>query len=72
MSPNEILCGRLPPFCNFHLQFSQSHGGDQIIPFSGALEAQLFDMPPDEQEAYCKEVGGGGGRLLPHLCFSFS
>ncbi|GAB4815015.1 hypothetical protein N2152v2_002061 [Parachlorella kessleri] len=35
----------------------QEHGGDPIIPFSGALENKLFDMPEDEKEAYCKEVG---------------
>lgn len=33
----------------------QEHGGDPIIPFSGALEQKLFDMPEDEQEVYCKE-----------------
>jgi len=33
----------------------QEHGGDPIIPFSGALEQTLFDMPDDEKEAYCKE-----------------
>lgn len=33
----------------------QEHGGDPIIPFSGALEQALFDMPEDEQQAYCKE-----------------
>jgi obg-like ATPase 1 len=33
----------------------QEHGGDQIIPFSGALEQKLADMPADEQAVYCKE-----------------
>ena len=33
----------------------QEHGGDPMIPFSGALEQTLFDMPDDEKEAYCKE-----------------
>lgn len=33
----------------------QEHGGDPMIPFSGALEQALFDMPEDEQQAYCKE-----------------
>lgn len=31
-----------------------------MIPFSGAFEAKVFDMPDDEKEAYCKEVSGGG------------
>ena len=37
-------------------EWVQAHGGDPIIPFSGALEAKLFDMPADEKEAYCKEA----------------
>ena len=32
------------------------HGGEPIIPFSGALEAKLLDMPEDEKAVYCKEV----------------
>lgn len=36
-------------------EWVQNNGGDPIIPFSGALEAKLFDMPDDEKEAYCKE-----------------
>ena len=39
----------------------QEHGGDPVIPFSGSFEAKLFDMPDDEKEAYCKEVGTAGG-----------
>ncbi|RMZ53355.1 hypothetical protein APUTEX25_004843, partial [Auxenochlorella protothecoides] len=38
-------------------EWIQAHGGAQLIPFSGALEAKLFDMPDDEKEAYCKEHG---------------
>ncbi|KAL6770418.1 FAP204 [Auxenochlorella protothecoides x Auxenochlorella symbiontica] len=38
-------------------EWIQAHGGAQLIPFSGALEAKLFDMPDDEKEAYCKENG---------------
>ena len=34
----------------------QAHGKEPIIPFSGALESKLFDMPDDEKDAYCKEV----------------
>eukprot|EP00898_Chlorokybus_atmophyticus_P009089 jgi/Chlat1/9181/Chrsp97S08457 len=29
--------------------------GDMIIPFSGALESKLADMPEDEQKKYCTE-----------------
>lgn len=35
---------------------AQAHGKEPIIPFSGALESKLFDMPDDEKDAYCKEV----------------
>lgn len=35
----------------------QSHGGEPIIPFSGAFESHIFDMPEDEKDKYCKEVG---------------
>ncbi len=38
----------------------QEHGGDPVIPFSGAFEAKLFDMPDDEKEAYTKEVNQTG------------
>ncbi|OIW13913.1 hypothetical protein TanjilG_31802 [Lupinus angustifolius] len=33
----------------------QEHGGEQIIPFSGALERNLADMPPDEVAKYSEE-----------------
>ena len=39
-----------------HTRTHQAHGGDPLIPFSGALEAKLLDMPEDEREVYCKEV----------------
>ena len=39
---------------------AQAHGGDPLIPFSGALEAKLLDMPEDEREVYCKEVSSLG------------
>lgn len=45
-------------------EWIQAHGGDQLIPFSGALESKLFDMPDDEKEAYCKEV------RCPRVCIS--
>ena len=34
-----------------------AHGGDPVIPFSGAFESRIFDMPDDEKEAYLKENG---------------
>lgn len=33
----------------------QEHGGEPIIPFSGALERDLADMLPDEAAKYCEE-----------------
>lgn len=39
-------------------EWIKAHGGDPIIPFSGALESKLLDMPDDEKEAYCKEIEG--------------
>ncbi|EFN55221.1 hypothetical protein CHLNCDRAFT_56178 [Chlorella variabilis] len=36
-------------------EWVKAHGGDPIIPFSGALEAKLLDMPEDEREVYCQE-----------------
>lgn len=33
----------------------QEHGGEQIIPFSCALERNLADMPDDEAAKYCEE-----------------
>ena len=32
-----------------------AHGGGKIIPFSGTLEAELVDMPEDEQKKYLEE-----------------
>ncbi|KAK9806229.1 hypothetical protein WJX72_006384 [[Myrmecia] bisecta] len=40
-------------------EWVQARGGEPIIPFSGAYESKLFDMPDDEKEAYIKEVHGG-------------
>jgi len=34
--------------------------GAPIIPFSGALESKLVDMPEDEKEKYLKEIGTTG------------
>jgi len=34
--------------------------GAMLIPFSGALEFKLVDMPEDEKAAYCKEIGAQG------------
>ena len=33
----------------------QEHGGETIIPFSGALERDLTDLPPEEAAKYCEE-----------------
>lgn len=33
----------------------QEHGGETIIPFSGALERDLTDLSPDEATKYCEE-----------------
>ena len=35
----------------------KNHGGEPIIPFSGVFESKLADMPDDERDKYCKEVG---------------
>ena len=35
----------------------QSHGGGTVIPFSGALEEKLVDMPEDEQKVYLSGLG---------------
>lgn len=34
-----------------------AHGGEPIIPFSGAFENALVDLPEDEQDKFCKEQG---------------
>lgn len=36
-------------------EWVKEHGGEPIIPFSGALEQQLHDMPEDEAAKFCKE-----------------
>lgn len=38
-------------------EWVKNHGGEPIIPFSGAFESKLVDMPDDERDKYCKEVG---------------
>lgn len=42
--------------CAQIFEWVKEHGGEPIVPFSGALESKLFDMPDDEKEAYLKEV----------------
>ena len=37
-------------------EWVKEHGGEPIIPFSGILEAKIFDMPDDEKATYLKEV----------------
>ena len=38
-------------------QWVQEHGGGTIIPFSGALEQKLVDMPEDEAAQYLASLG---------------
>ncbi|DBA99224.1 hypothetical protein WJX82_008597 [Trebouxia sp. C0006] len=38
-------------------EWVKNHGGEPIIPFSGVFESKLVDMPEDERDKYCKEVG---------------
>ena len=40
------------------LQWVAAHGSDPIIPFSGAYENELLDMPADERARTEKEAGG--------------
>ena len=47
--------GRLS-VCLQIFEWVKEHGGEPIIPFSGILEAKIFDMPDDEKAAYLKEV----------------
>lgn len=54
----------LNPCVNPRIPPRQAHGGDPIIPFSGALESKLLDMPEDERATYCKEVRAVHGRYM--------
>ena len=47
-----VLCFGLQVF-----EWVKNHGGEPIIPFSGVFESKLADMPEDERDKYCKEVG---------------
>lgn len=47
----------------------QEHGGEPIIPFSGALERNLADMLPDEAEKYCEE--NKVQRLVEHMNLNY-
>lgn len=38
-------------------EWVQAHGGEPIIPFSGAFENKLVDMTEEEQAAFTKEAG---------------
>ena len=44
---------------------TEAKNKDPIIPFSGALESALVDMPEDAQEAHCKELGAASA--LPKI-----
>lgn len=38
-------------------EWVQAHGGDPIIPFSGAYENEILDKPECDREEWCKEQG---------------
>lgn len=38
-------------------EWVQQHGGEPVLPFSGKFESKIFEMPEDERQKYCKEVG---------------
>jgi hypothetical protein len=46
---------------------AQAHGGEPIIPFSGAYESKIFDMGAEEKEEYNKENSGWLGRCRAGL-----
>ena len=48
-----IAFSTLKSQCSFNRV--QEHGGETIIPFSGALERDLTDLPPEEAAKYCEE-----------------
>lgn len=41
----------------YSLPYPQAHGSDPIIPFSGAFESQVSELPEDQREAFFKEQG---------------
>ena len=59
--PHVAGCGCLVSAQNKHLphilEWVAAHGGDPIIPFSGAYENELLDMPADERACAEKEAG---------------
>ncbi len=55
--------GRLS-VCLQIFEWVKEHGGEPIIPFSGILEAKIFDMPDDEKATYLKEVSVSPSCLL--------
>lgn len=65
-----LLCVLLSKVMRITLSFFrvQEHGGEQIIPFSCALERNLADMPPDEVAKYCEE---NKVQRLVHLNFVY-
>lgn len=65
-----LLCVLLSKVMRITLSFFrvQEHGGEQIIPFSCALERNLADMPPDEAAKYCEE---NKVQRLVHLNFVY-
>jgi obg-like ATPase 1 len=47
-------------------EWVNANGGGKMIPFSGALEAQLVDMPADERAAW-SAANAGGDSALPKI-----
>jgi obg-like ATPase 1 len=47
-------------------EWVNANGGGKMIPFSGALEAQLVDMPADERAAWIT-ANVGGDSALPKI-----
>lgn len=39
------------------MEWVQAHGGEPVIPFSGAFETKVAEMPADEADKFCKEAG---------------
>lgn len=47
-------------------EWVNAHGGGKLIPFSGALESQLVDMPEDERAAFLA-ANAGSESALPKI-----
>jgi obg-like ATPase 1 len=38
-------------------EWVKAHGGGVIIPFSGQVEQAILDMPEEDVDMYCSELG---------------